>query len=144
MPTHAAGATLVAQLGAMTMNTHSRSPRHAVAALALLLAAAAATAQEPTFGGEDMKRAWSDKELVGQGTNGARFFMSFKADGSASFANPAINDNGQWRATDTGYCATWSRIRQGKEACFVVRRSGSNFIVYTEDGSESGRILAVR
>ena len=40
--------------------------------------------------------------------------------------------------------ATWSRIRQGKEGCCVVRRSGSHFIVYNEDGSESGRITAVR
>ena len=116
----------------------------AAVALSALTLGLPAAAQDPTFGGDELKQAWTDKELMGRGRNGATFYLSFKADGSASFSSGNANDVGQWRAVDTGYCAKWQRIREGKEGCFVVRKSGSNFIVYNEDGSESGRIHNVR
>jgi hypothetical protein len=115
----------------------------AAAALSAITLGLPAAAQDPTFGGDELKKAWTDKELMGRGRNGVTFYMSFRADGTATFA-AGINDTGIWRATDTGYCARWQRIREGKEGCFVVRRNGGSFIVFSEDGSESGRIHNVR
>lgn len=115
-------------------------------ALFAMLAAVAlpAAAQDPAFGGDELKKAWVDKELTGRSRAGATFYMSFRTDGSATFSLNNNNDTGVWRATDTGYCAQWQRIREGKEGCFTVRRSGASFVVYGEDGIESGRIHNVR
>ena len=104
------------------------------------LAALPAAAQDPTFGGDELKQAWTDKELMGRSRNGLTFHISFIAGGGATFSSANRSDTGEWRAVDTGYCTKWQRIREGKEGCFVVRRNDSNYIAYNENGSESGRI----
>jgi hypothetical protein len=118
--------------------------RRGAAAVAATLATAPAIAQANTFGGEALKQAWTDKELGGRTGAGGQFYMTLKADGSATFSTANLSDTGVWRATDTGYCATWRQIRQGKEGCFTVQRSGASFIVLDADGKETGRVHSVR
>ena len=112
----------------------------ALAALSAITLGLPAAAQDPTFGGDELKQAWTDKELMGRSRNGLTFHISFIAGGGATFSSANLSDTGEWRAVDTGYCTKWQRIREGKEGCFVVRRNDSNYIVYNENGSESGRI----
>ncbi len=54
----------------------------------------------------------------------------------------AGGDTGKWRLSEDGYCATWTKIRQGKEACFKVSKVGANYFVMGSDGSRS-RIVRI-
>lgn len=115
----------------------------AVAALGVG-SASMCSAQDAPLTGEEIKAAWADKEVSGRTVRSAQFWMSLKSDGSASIAVGNLNDTGQWRPTDNGYCAKWNRIREGKEACFTVRRSMGSYVVFNDDGSENARVHNVR
>lgn len=116
-----------------------------VAAGAVLIASAGVcSAQDAPMTGEEIKAAWADKEVSGRSVRGAQFWMNLKSDGSASISLGNFSDTGQWRPTDNGYCAKWNRIREGKEACFTVRRSMGSYVVFNDDGSENGRVHGVR
>jgi hypothetical protein len=111
---------------------------------AALLLATPVLAEDVAVSGAELKRLWSDKELVSRSAQGQSFFTSLKSDGSATISGGTFSDTGVWRVTETGYCARWQQIRNGVEACFTVRRRGDLFILFDAAGKETGRIHAVR
>ena len=69
--------------------------------------------------------------------------MHLKSDNSAEIVG-AIVDTGTWRLSDSGYCATWKKIRAGQERCFTVIRKGAEQHVFNPDGSLSTIVTQVR
>jgi hypothetical protein len=81
------------------------------------------------------------KKVLGQAGNGAMFDFQMNSDFTA-ITSAAGGDTGKWRLSEDGYCATWTKIRQGKEACFKVSKVGANYFVMGSDGSRS-RIVRI-
>lgn len=82
--------------------------------------------------------------MVTSTPNGRGAFMTFDADGKVSFSLGDFSDSGQWRVVDNGYCARWTRIRNGEERCFTVVKDGGTYRVFGPDGAPSGTIHRVR
>jgi hypothetical protein len=118
--------------------------RNPLALAIVALLPAVAWSQDAPISGKEIQDTWAGKELVATGVNGARLFMRLEADGKASVSSASMSDTGTWRAHESGYCATWSRIRAGEERCFTVLKSGGNFKILNPDGSLSGVISSIR
>ena len=117
---------------------------HFIAVAALLAAAcSAAQAQDQTLTGEDIRKAWVGKKVFARSPTGGLTDFFLYADGTAQVATSTVSDTGKWRPTDTGYCATWQKIRAGQERCFSVVRRGSTVYVINPDNSISAEILRV-
>lgn len=119
--------------------------RYALSAVAVLvLAAAPIVAFGQTFGPKDIQEAWVGKTLTGATGAGRSFLMKFSPDGTIEISGDAANDTGTWRLTDSGYCATWKKIRAGAERCFTtVRQTNGEFKVSNPDGSVAALISKV-
>jgi hypothetical protein len=111
---------------------------------AVLSAAFPAWSQDEAVTGQQIQDAWADKHLVGNTANGRRFFMRFEKDGKASISVGDFSDSGSWRPDDKGYCAKWTKIRNGDEACFSVVKNGSSYRVLNPDGTLSGTVSSIR
>jgi hypothetical protein len=122
---------------------HRRTWISKAAALAFVLPALV-WAQDTPVTGQEVQEVWVGKELVGTVANGARFFMRFEKDGTASIAVGNFNDTGVWRGSETGYCAKWVVIRSGEERCFTVVKNRGKYKVLNPDGSVSGYVDAIR
>ncbi len=81
------------------------------------------------------------KKVLGQASNGSIFDFQMNSDFTAT-TSAAGGDTGRWRLSEDGYCSTWTKIRQGKEACFKVSKVGANYFVDGPDGSRS-RIMRI-
>ena len=56
-----------------------------------------------------------------------------------------LNDVGNWRLWDKGYCTAWSRMRNGAERCFTLDRTPEgHYRIYKPDGDISMTILGFK
>ena len=116
--------------------------KQALIALAITAVAAAAFAQDARMSPDAIKAAWVGKKVQAQTPKGVPLELRLVADGTASVSG-GVNDTGTWRLTDTGYCATWQKLRGGKEGCFTVERRGTGTFVINADGSVNTEVLRV-
>jgi len=122
-----------------------RNPLSRTGALAIMaLLPFAALGQDAPMTGQQIQDTWAGKDLVGNAASGARLLMRLEKDGTATVAAGNMSDTGTWRPHESGYCATWVKIRKGEERCFTVIQSGSSYKVLNPDGSASGSITAIR
>jgi uncharacterized membrane protein len=110
---------------------------------ALLAVPFAAQAQETPLTPAEIKAAWVGKKVFARGANGSMLDLHMNADGSAAVAVGNFSDTGTWKLSDSGYCATWKRIREGKEACFTVVRRGNTVYILNADKSVNGEVLRI-
>jgi hypothetical protein len=122
---------------------HARTWKFEALALALAMPALG-LAQDAPVTGEEIQALWAGKELIGTTASGARFFMRFEKDGTASISVGNFNDTGHWRGSDTGYCAKWAVIRKGEERCFSAVRNGGKYRIIDPEGKLSVYVDAVR
>lgn len=108
-------------------------------------AAALAHAQEAEqiVTGEEVRRLWVGKKVFARSPTAGLLDFHMRADGTTQLAMTNMNDTGTWRPTDTGYCATWQRIRAGQERCFTVVKRGGTIYVLNPDKSISVEVLRV-
>jgi len=116
--------------------------KYAVAFAALAVVASSTLAQDARLSPEEIKAAWVGKKVVAQTVKGVAIEMRLAPDGTATLGG-GFTDAGHWRLTDTGYCATWRKIRGGKEGCLTVVRRGDKTFVLNADGSTNSEILKV-
>jgi len=116
--------------------------------IALLLAASTlavqpAFSQDVPMSGEEVRKAWAGKKVFGRSTTGGLLDFFLRADGTASVSVGNLADEGTWRATENGYCATWKKIRAGQERCFTVVRRGGTVLILNPDQSVGTEVLRV-
>jgi hypothetical protein len=118
--------------------------KYAVAFAAIAVAATSSSvfAQDTRLSPDEIKAAWVGKKVVAQTAKGVNIEMRLATDGTATLGG-GFTDSGHWRLSDTGYCATWQRIRGGKEGCLTVVRRGDKMFVLNADGSTNTEILKV-
>lgn len=96
------------------------------------------TTDQPTAGEplspSRIKAEWGNRTLQGTTPGNQNFNVLFGADGTLSFSSGTFSDSGRWRLTDTGYCSTWTTLRQGSEECYLVRKLDSVYKIYKLDG----------
>jgi hypothetical protein len=90
---------------------------------------------------DQIQNLFTNKKVLGQAANGAMFDIQMNSDFTVT-TSAAGGDTGKWRLSEDGYCATWTKIRQGKEACFKVSQVGVNYFVIGPDGSRT-RIVRI-
>jgi hypothetical protein len=90
---------------------------------------------------DQIQNLLAGKKVLGQTGSGAMFDFQMNADFTAT-TSAAGGDTGKWRLSEDGYCATWTKIRQGTEACFKISKVGANYFVMGSDGSRS-RIVRI-
>ena len=102
-----------------------------VAAIAVTVSVSAAVAASPM------------KDLVGQtvraiSPTGSIMVITFGADGKSAIDvnNGGFTDTGVYKVTDTGYCATWTKINDGNEGCYIVVKDGNVYLIANVDDGE--------
>lgn len=110
---------------------------------ALLNLSAPVQAQDQMVSGEQLKTMWVGKKVFARSAKGGLIDLYLKADGTSQVAVGKMVDSGTWSPTETGYCATWKRIRAGEERCFKVVNRDGKLLVLEPDGSLSTEILKV-
>lgn len=118
-----------------------RQAMRALAGVLLVSALPAAFAQDRPLTGDEIRKMLVGKKVFARAGNGNLTDFYMNADQTARVSIGNLNDEGTWRMTETGYCATWKQIRQGQERCFTVVRRGSTLYVLNPDGSTSVEIL---
>lgn len=120
------------------------TPRRSACALLLALAAlAACVAPEPgtPVGPEEVQRELVGKVWLVELPDGHRATEWVNADGTVVIRG-GLNDSGQWRLWEQGYCTSWRRMRQGAERCFTLDRTADGrYRIYKPDGAVSMTIL---
>ena len=81
--------------------------------------------------------------IQGGQLSGKTIEIHMKSDGTTDIGG-AIADTGSWRLSDSGYCATWKKIRAGQERCFTVIRKGAELHVFNPDGSINTVVTQIR
>lgn len=116
--------------------------RHLCLAL-VAVAAPCAQAQDIPLTGEEIRKVLVGKKIFGRsGSNLVEYRMN--PDGTSEVsAGTSYQDTGTWRSTDTGYCATWKKLRNGQERCFTVVRRGGSMLVLNPDQSVGTEILRI-
>ncbi|WP_374669418.1 hypothetical protein [Ramlibacter sp.] len=114
-------------------------------AAAVVASAPVAQAQdaEQTVSGEEVRRLWVGKKIFARSPTSGLLDFHMRADGTTQLSMTSMNDTGTWRPTETGYCATWQRIRAGQERCFTVVKRGGTTYVLNPDKSISVEVLRV-
>ena len=102
-----------------------------LAAITVTMSASAAIAASPM------------KDLVGQtvraiSPTGSIMVITFGADGKSAIDvnNGGFTDTGVYNVTGTGYCATWTKINDGKEGCYIVVKDGNVYLIANVDNGE--------
>lgn len=85
---------------------------------------------------DQIQNLLAGKKVLGQAGNGAMIEFQMNADFTAT-TSTAGGDTGKWRLSEDGYCTSWTKIRQGTEACFKISKVGANYFVMGPDGSRS-------
>ncbi len=104
--------------------------------LSLVTSAQAADTLTP----QQIATQWVGKTLRGTTSAGAALTLRMQPDGTAQLMVDTTRDSGRWRLSETGYCASWTQIRGGKEACFTVQQDGEAYHVYHPDGRLSAKV----
>ncbi len=83
------------------------------------------------------------KDLVGQtvraiSPTGSIMVITYGADGKSTIDvnNGGFTDTGVYKVTATGYCATWTKIHEGKEGCYIVVKDGNVYLIANGDTGE--------
>lgn len=103
----------------------------------LAVAACQTTSDAPV--GEQLSPAqimaeWSGRSLQAFFPNSGRTTaVTFNEDWSLTVSVKDFQDNGTWRLSYSGYCSKWTKIREGKEECYIVRKNGSEYRIYKMD-----------
>ncbi len=102
-----------------------------VAAIAVAVSASAAVA------------ASAMNDLVGQtvraiSPTGSIMVITYGADGKSAIDvnNGGFTDTGVYKVNGTGYCATWTKIHEGKEHCYLVIKDGNVYLIANADNGE--------
>ncbi len=82
-------------------------------------------------------------DLVGQtvraiSPTGSIMVITYGADGKSTIDvnNGGFTDTGVYKVTATGYCATWTKIHEGKEGCYIVIKDGNVYLIANADNGE--------
>ncbi len=82
-------------------------------------------------------------DLVGQtvraiSPTGSIMVITYGADGKSTIDvnNGGFTDTGVYKVTATGYCATWTKIHEGKEGCYIVVKDGNVYLIANADTGE--------
>jgi hypothetical protein len=82
-------------------------------------------------------------DLVGQtvraiSPTGSIMVITYGADGKSTIDvnNGGFTDTGVYKVTATGYCATWTKIHEGKEGCYIVVKDGNVYLIANGDTGE--------
>lgn len=51
--------------------------------------------------------------------------LSYHPDGKSEVDWGSGNDKGSYQINDGKFCSTWTKIRNGKEGCFIVYKTGA-------------------
>ncbi len=72
----------------------------------------------------------------GKTSKGVNYTTKFNPDGSVKLdAISGFKDSGKWRLNGNAYCATWKKVRKGKDACWeVFHKAGDDYHLKTTDG----------
>lgn len=108
----------------------------ALSLLALVVPADAAEILTP----QQIAAQWVGKTLVGKTAASVALTLRLHPDGTAQLMVGDKQDSGRWRLSDTGYCAAWTHIRRGEEACFTVQKDGDAYRAYFPDGRLSAEV----
>ncbi len=121
--------------------------RYVVLFYSISTASMYASAQSGLLSPKDIQAAWVGKTMVGTIGGGPAvgkpLELTMNTDGTAALAG-FLTDAGTWRLSESGYCATWKKIRAGQERCFTIVRNGTAYVVNNPDGSLSATITEVR
>ena len=114
-------------------------------ALGIVASASIALAQdaEQVVSGAEVRQLWVGKKIFARSPTAGLLDFHMRADGTTQISMTNMNDSGTWRPTETGYCATWQRIRSGQERCFTVVKRGGTTYVLNPDRSISVEVLRV-
>ena len=115
----------------------------ALASIVATAAVAQAQDAEQAMSGEEVRRLWVGKKVFARSPTSGLLDFHMRADGTTQLSMTSMNDTGTWRPTETGYCATWQRIRAGQERCFTVVKRGGTTYVLNPDKSISVEVLRV-
>ena len=82
-------------------------------------------------------------DLIGQtvraiSPTGSIMVISYGADGKSTIDvnNGGFTDTGVYTVNDTGYCATWTKIHDGNEHCYIVVKDGNVYLIANADDGE--------
>lgn len=128
--------------GNLRLTIRWRMPgRSTLAAVASSLLAFAVPAQATeALTPQQIAAQWVGKTLIGKTAAGAALTLRLHPDGTAQLVAGNTRDSGRWRLSDTGYCAAWTHIRRGEEACFTVQQDGAAYRAYFPDGRLSAEV----
>jgi hypothetical protein len=85
---------------------------------------------------EQVKSEMAGYAMLAKTNQGQVFDFTMLANGTIK-TDSFGGDKGVWRLSADGYCATWDKIRAGKEACFQISKPLLNLIVHGADGNFS-------
>lgn len=115
-------------------------------ALALVFALAACAASEKALldqglkplTAEQVKALFATPRTMDWQGSGRQGTSKIEPDGTVSVqTGPDFHDTGRFRIVEGGWCSTYQRIRQGREACFRVYQTGPNtYRTVTEQGDQ--------
>lgn len=104
--------------------------------VSLLLCASSSVLAQTMLTPEQIKSELAGHTMLAKTNRGQMFDFTMLANGTMK-TDSFGGDKGVWRLSADGYCATWDKIRAGKEACFQVSKPLLNYIVHGADGSFS-------
>ena len=131
----------------MLFNQQTAQFLRSIALTAAFVCAAPAQAQDAMLSPADIQSQWVGKTVFVKVANGAlagrTLSLQLKANGTGQLGQ-AFQDTGVWRLSETGYCATWTKIRGGQEGCLTVVVKGGQTQVLNADGSLNSTVTEVR
>jgi hypothetical protein len=121
-----------------------RSVRAAALAGSLFAATGALAQEAVPVGPDEVKSALVGKVWEVELPDGRPATEYFNADGTVTITG-GLNDRGNWRLWEKGYCTQWYRMRHGAERCFTLDRTQEgHYRVYKPDGDVSMTILSTK
>ena len=111
-----------------------RTMKTCIFAIACLLGMSQAAYAQTKLTPEQIQSDIVGHSMLGKNPQGQTFDFKMFVDGTMKTESFG-GDKGVWRLSKDGYCATWERLRGGKEACFQVSKPLLNYLVHNPDGS---------
>lgn len=85
--------------------------------------------------GDELAALYGGHTWTGKTAQGTDFSQKISADGTAVLTFKGKNDAGRWRVDGDKGCASWTKLRNGKEACVaIVRMPDGSYAAFNEDG----------
>ncbi len=86
--------------------------------------------------GDELTALYSGHTWTGKTAQGTDFSQKLSADGTAVLTFKGKDDAGKWRVDGNKGCASWTKLRNGKEACVaIMRMPDGTYAAFHEDGS---------